>query len=131
LFPAVYANLLGEKLRRHHSRVWLLNTGWSGGAYGVGQRIKLPYTRAMVSAALSGVLDKVATRPDPLFGMEIPVECPDVPAEILDPRKTWSKPREYEATARDLAGRFQKNFQQFTKAGAEIREAGPRVEVAV
>jgi phosphoenolpyruvate carboxykinase (ATP) len=131
LFPSVYANLLGEKLRRHDSRVWLLNTGWSGGAFGVGHRIRLPYTRAMVTAALSGELDRVATRPDPLFGVEIPVECPDVPAKILDPRKAWGKARDYEATARDLAGRFQKNFQQFTKAGAEIREAGPRLEVAV
>ena len=116
---------------RNKSRVWLLNTGWSGGGFGVGQRIKLPYTRAMVTAALSGEVDGVATRPDPLFGVEIPVECPGVPAEILDPGKTWAKPREFEATARDLAGRFHKNFQQFTKAGAEIREAGPRVEVAV
>jgi phosphoenolpyruvate carboxykinase (ATP) len=131
LFPSVYANLLGEKLRRNKSRVWLLNTGWSGGAFGVGQRIHLPHTRAMVTAALSGELEGVATRPDPLFGVEIPVECPRVPAEILDPRKTWRSLREYEATARDLAGRFHKNFQQFTKAGTEIREAGPRVEVAV
>jgi phosphoenolpyruvate carboxykinase (ATP) len=85
----------------------------------------------MVTAALSGELDGAATRPDPLFGVEIPAECPGVPARILDPRKTWGSLGDYEATARDLAGLFHKNFQQFTKAGAEIREAGPRVEVAV
>jgi phosphoenolpyruvate carboxykinase (ATP) len=118
-------------LRKHKSRVWLLNTGWSGGAYGTGQRIKLAYTRAMVSAVLSGELDKVSTRPDPLFGVEIPTACPGVPAEILDPRKTWRNPRDYDDKARDLAGQFQKNFAQFTKAGAEVREAGPRVEAAV
>ncbi len=131
LYPSVYANLLGEKLRKHGSRVWLMNTGWSGGAYGTGQRIKLAYTRAMVRAVLSGELDGMSTRPDPLFGVEIPTACPGVPAEILDPRKTWRNPRDYDDKARDLAGQFQKNFVQFTKAGADVREAGPRVEAAV
>jgi len=131
LFPSVYANLLGDKLRNHHSKVWLLNTGWSGGPFGVGKRIHLPYTRAMVTAALSGALDNVKTVVHPVFGVHIPVECPGVPTDILDPRSTWKSGEEYDAKARHLAGLFHQNFEQFTKAGPEVREAGPRVKVQV
>jgi len=131
LKPSVYANLLGEKLRRHEARVWLVNTGWTGGPFGIGKRVHLPHTRTMVSAALSGALDKVTMHPHPLFGVLVPTACPDVPSEILDPMRTWARAADYEAKARDLAVRFEKNFQNFGDATAEVREAGPRLEVKV
>ncbi len=126
LDPAVYADLLGKKIAKHNSRVWLVNTGWSGGPYGVGSRMKLPHTRAMVNAALSGKLDEVATDADPVFGVSVPRSCPDVPGEVLNPRNTWSDKAAYDAKARELAGRFAKNFEKFPSAAAEIKAAGPR-----
>ncbi len=123
--PLTYAELLGEKIQRHNVDVWLVNTGWSGGAYGVGQRMKLAYTRAIVRAVLSGALKGVATRLDPVFGVEVPTECPGVPKEILDPRQTWKDPAVYDQTARKLAMMFEKNFRENApEAPEEIREAG-------
>jgi phosphoenolpyruvate carboxykinase (ATP) len=126
LNPTVYAELLGRKLAHHKSQVWLVNTGWTGGPYGIGQRMKLPYTRAMVSAILDGKLSTAKFAPHPIFGVEVPQFCPDVPAEMLDPKKTWKDAGAYDAKARDLAGRFVTNFKQFESAGADLRSAGPR-----
>jgi phosphoenolpyruvate carboxykinase (ATP) len=127
LHPSVYAGLLGEKIARHNTRVWLLNTGWTGGPHGVGQRIRLPYTRAMLNAALSGKLDGVETRQDPFFGLLVPTSCADVPPDILDPRTTWRDAGAYDAQARKLAGMFDENFAQFRDhVSAEVRAAGVR-----
>ncbi|HEX2980284.1 MAG TPA: phosphoenolpyruvate carboxykinase (ATP) [Anaerolineaceae bacterium] len=127
LDPNVYAKLLGEKIARHQTRVWLVNTGWTGGPFGVGKRMYLPYTRATVRAALEGKLDNIATRTDPFFGFDIPVECPGVPAELLDPRKTWADPQAYDQQAAKLIAQFAENFKQFeSEASIDIREAGPQ-----
>ncbi len=124
--PSTYAKLLGEKIAKHDVAVWLINTGWSGGAYGEGHRIKLPLTRAMVSAVLSGQLADVATRPDPIFGVQVPVAVPGVPAEVLEPRKTWKDPAAYDRKARELAGMFRTNFEENAgDAAEEIKNAGP------
>jgi phosphoenolpyruvate carboxykinase (ATP) len=127
LAPRVYADLLGEKLQRHHSQVWLVNTGWTGGQYGVGKRIDLPYTRALVRAALDGELDNVPMRVDPYFGFEVPEHCPDVPAEILNPRQTWQNAEAYDQQAQSLAQKFKNNFTQFLgNVSAEVAAAGPK-----
>jgi phosphoenolpyruvate carboxykinase (ATP) len=126
--PSVYAELLGGKIARHKTRVWLLNTGWTGGPYGVGHRIRLPYTRAMLNAALAGKLDGAQMREDPVFGLQVPAGCPGVPTEILDPRATWRDPREYDAQARKLSGMFDENFSQFRDAvSPEVRASGVRI----
>ncbi|MDD5369593.1 MAG: phosphoenolpyruvate carboxykinase (ATP) [Anaerolineaceae bacterium] len=128
LHPRVYVQLLGEKIARHQTSVWLLNTGWTGGPYGVGRRIHLPYTRAMVRAVLTGHLDKMPTRTDPYFGLFIPVECPDVPTSILDPQSTWTNPQDYDRQARGLIARFDENFKQFVGVvSQEILAVGPSV----
>lgn len=131
LNPMVYAEMLGEKIARHQVRCWLINTGWSGGPYGVGQRIRIAYTRAMVHAALSGQLDTVPCDVDPVFGVEVPKACPDVPPEVLKPRNTWKDPLAYDAKAAELAQRFVKNFEPFANAPAEIRAASPRLSIEV
>ena len=121
-----YAELLGSKLDRHDTRVWLINTGWSGGPPGVGQRMSIAHTRAMVNAALDGRLDDVATETEPYFGLRIPVQCTGVPKEVLNPGNTWANPDDYKAQAQKLAGLFAKNFQQFAdQTSPEIRQAGP------
>jgi phosphoenolpyruvate carboxykinase (ATP) len=125
--PTVYAEMLGERLAKHQAACWLVNTGWSGGPYGQGQRMSLPYTRAIVKAMLSGQLSDVPTEPDPVFGLQVPQSCPGVPAEVLTPKKTWPDPNAYDAKAKELAALFNKNFEKFTKASKEIREAGPRL----
>lgn len=128
LRPGVYARLLGEKIDRHEVRVWLVNTGWTGGAFGVGKRIHLPHTRAMIRAALTGQLDSVATRQDSFFGLHVPVSCPDVPASVLDPRSTWADPSAYDRQANHLIGLFEKNFTQFSSdVSAEVVAAGPHL----
>ena len=128
LDPTVYGTLLAQKIARHQVSCWLVNTGWSGGAYGVGSRIKIGYTRAMVEAALGGALDAAATQRDPVFGIEAVRRCAGVPEAILDPRSTWRDPAAYDAKARELAQRFAKNFAQFeTRATDEVRRAGPRI----
>lgn len=131
LHPGKYAELLGKKLRNDPSiRVWLVNTGWSGGAYGEGSRMKLSYTRAMITAALNGELDKVAFETLPTFGVEIPTTCPNVPTEILNPRNTWKDKAAYDSKAADLAGKFIKNFEQYASgASQETLDAAPKVAV--
>jgi phosphoenolpyruvate carboxykinase (ATP) len=124
--PSVYARMLGERIDEHGAQCWLVNTGWTGGPHGVGSRMKLAYTRAMVHAALSGELAHVATRPDPVFGLEIPVEVPGVPAEVLMPRSTWPDAAAYDAQAAKLAGMFRENFKKFEAEVSEaVRQAGP------
>lgn len=130
--PTVYAKLLGEKIARHRVNVWMVNTGWSGGPYGVGERIKLAYTRAMVRAALNGSLDHVALVEDPIFGVMVPQSCPGVPAEVLQPRHTWKDAHAYDAQAHKLAGMFAANFTSFASEVTEdVRTAGPRQTVSV
>ena len=124
--PTKYAHMLGELLARHGSNVWLVNTGWSGGAYGVGKRMKLSHTRAMVHAALVGNLDRAEFRTDPVFGLSVPKSVPGVPAEVLIPRDTWSDGAAYDAQAKKLAGMFRDNFSKFSGASEAIRNAGPR-----
>jgi phosphoenolpyruvate carboxykinase (ATP) len=128
LDPTVYDELLGKKLSESGANVWLVNTGWSGGPFGVGSRMKLAYTRAMVRAVLDGSLSGVATTPDPVFGIHVPETCPDVPNEVLQPRKTWEDKGAYDEQARKLAGMFAENFQQFEEhVGEEVKAAGPKV----
>ncbi|MFD1396047.1 phosphoenolpyruvate carboxykinase (ATP) [Kroppenstedtia eburnea] len=122
---SVYAEMLGEKIDRHQVRVYLVNTGWSGGPYGEGERMKLAYTRSMVRAALDGSLEKASFTPDPVFGVQIPDRCPGVPSEVLFPRNTWSDPRAYDVKARELARRFRENFERFPDVSDIIRQAGP------
>ena len=122
----VYADLLGERIRARGARVWLVNTGWTGGRHGVGSRMKLAYTRAMVAAALGGDLDDVPVTQDPAFGLHIPGRVPDVPAEVLLPRGTWADGGAYDAAAAELAGMFRRNFEQFAGRVREgVRAAGP------
>ncbi|MDN5347130.1 MAG: phosphoenolpyruvate carboxykinase [Clostridia bacterium] len=123
--PTVYAQMLGERIQRHRTKIYLVNTGWSGGAYGVGHRINLKFTRAMVRAALDGSLEKVEYRPHPVFKILMPVSCPGVPAEILDPRQTWEDKEAYDRAAWELAGRFCRNFARFEGIQQEVIEAGP------
>ncbi|MFM8949447.1 MAG: phosphoenolpyruvate carboxykinase (ATP), partial [Bacteroidota bacterium] len=128
LHPAKYAELLGKKLKESGAKVWLVNTGWSGGSYGIGSRIKLAYTRALITAAINGDLDSVQYETLPVFGLKFPTACPNVPAEILNPRQTWAEKSAYDAKAQDLAAAFVKNFNQYAEgASAEIIEAGPKV----
>jgi phosphoenolpyruvate carboxykinase (ATP) len=125
LAPKVYAGMLGERLKQHNAQCWLVNTGWQGGKYGTGKRMNLPYTRAMVRAAVDGRLEKAEFETEPAFGLSIPKSCPDVPDEILNPRNSWKDKQEYDSTAADLAERFARNFEKFD-APEEVRNAGPR-----
>jgi phosphoenolpyruvate carboxykinase (ATP) len=126
LAPGVYAKMLGERIARHGAKVWLVNTGWTGGPYGTGSRMRLAHTRAMVAAALSGALDKAAFRTDPVFGVEVPVAVPGVPAEVLTPRQTWADPAAYDAQARKLATMFRENFEQYrSQVPDNVAAAGP------
>ncbi|MFL5477798.1 MAG: phosphoenolpyruvate carboxykinase (ATP) [Gemmatimonadaceae bacterium] len=125
--PTKYAKMLGELLRQHKSNVWLINTGWSGGAYGVGKRIKLDYTRAIAHAALAGELDKVKMHTDPIFGLAVPNEIAGVPSKVLSPRDTWSDSAAYDAQAKKLAGMFRENFEKFGDVDTAIRNAGPKL----
>jgi len=126
--PTKYAELLAEKLRKHGAQTWLVNTGWSGGPFGVGHRMKLRYTRAIVDAIHAGTLHDVPTVTDPLFGFAVPTECPEVPAELLQPRNTWKDKAGYDAKAKKLASLFRENFKKFeAQASDEIRAAGPKV----
>ncbi|MGE5801490.1 MAG: phosphoenolpyruvate carboxykinase (ATP) [Gemmatimonadota bacterium] len=125
--PTVYAQMLGERIAKHGVVCWLVNTGWTGGPYGVGQRMSLKHTRAMIRAALSGALDNVPTRREPVFGLEVPQHVAGVPDEVLDPRKTWKDAAAYDAQAKRLAGLFRKNFEQFANdVSPGVRDAGPR-----
>jgi phosphoenolpyruvate carboxykinase (ATP) len=125
--PGVYAEMLGRRLKEHGSQVWLVNTGWSGGAYGTGKRMKLAHTRAMVHAALDGRLAKGSFAPDPVFGIEVPTDVHGVPKAILNQRGTWPDTSAYDAAAAKLAKMFKDNFAKFEKqVAAEIEAAGPR-----
>ena len=128
LHPTRYAELLGKKMQEHDVNVWLVNTGWSGGCYGVGKRMKLSYTRAMITAALKGELEKVPFVADPVFGLSIPINCPNVPSEILNPRNTWADPQKYDIKANELSLAFVNNFKQFEEfASDEMRLSMPKV----
>jgi phosphoenolpyruvate carboxykinase (ATP) len=127
--PGVYASMLAERLERHDVPVWLVNTGWTGGPYGTGERMSIDHTRTMVRAALSGALDEVTFAPDPVFGIQVPSEVPGVPSDVLRPRGTWPDPEAYDAKARELAGMFAENFESYSDGvPAAVRAAGPRVE---
>lgn len=119
-----YAEMLGEKILEHNANVFLVNTGWTGGEYGVGSRMKLSYTRAMIQAALEGELNLVETVRDDIFGLNIPLHIAGVPDEVLQPSKTWADPQTYEMKAKELAGKFRENFKKFTKVSAEIESKG-------
>ncbi|HOP11733.1 MAG TPA: phosphoenolpyruvate carboxykinase (ATP) [Oscillospiraceae bacterium] len=123
LDPSIYAKMLGDRVKATGANVFLVNTGWSGGSYGVGKRMSIKYTRAMVSAALNGSLDKVEYVRDPFFNLLVPQSCPNVPAEILDPKKTWADKEAYNKTAKDLAERFINNFKKYTHMPKEIVDA--------
>jgi len=127
LHPGKYATMLGQKMQEHKVNVWMVNTGWTGGAYGVGQRMKLSYTRAMITAALEGKLNNVEFQSHPVFGMAVPTECPGVPSEILDPRSTWDDKTAYDQKAQFLANLFIKNFEKYKDGvSAEVLAAAPR-----
>ncbi|MGA9996971.1 MAG: phosphoenolpyruvate carboxykinase [Pyrinomonadaceae bacterium] len=127
LHPGVYADLLGKKIEEHKAHCWLVNTGWSGGPYGEGQRMKISHTRAMIRAILNGSLAEIETRPDPIFGVGVPVSCPDVPSEVLAPRNTWADPAAYDTKARELAQRFNENFKKYADGVSEqVRAAAPK-----
>jgi phosphoenolpyruvate carboxykinase (ATP) len=130
LHPTKYAELLGEKLKKHKVNVWLVNTGWVGGSYGVGSRIKLSYTRALITAALNGKLDNVEFGKTNFFGLAFPKSCEGVPAEIMDPRNSWADKNAYDEKAKNLAEQFIKNFNQYASAAnEEIMAAAPKIQV--
>jgi len=130
LHATQYAEMLGEKMQKYQTNVWLVNTGWTGGAFGTGSRIRLRYTRYMITAALTGKLDKVPYSTHPIFGLDMPDECPDVPNDVLDPRKTWVDKDAYDKQALKLAKSFVENFKKFEdKASEEILEAAPSIMV--
>ncbi|MFQ5671526.1 MAG: phosphoenolpyruvate carboxykinase [Nitrospinales bacterium] len=132
LHPSVYASLLREKIDKHQVDCWLVNTGWTGGSYGVGKRMSINHTRTMIHAILSGELNRVPTKPDPIFGLHIPESCRDVPRELLNPRNTWKTPAAYDAKARELAGLFIEHFKNYQNTvAAEIQLAGPKIPSAV
>ncbi len=125
--PARYAELLAEKIERHGASTWLVNTGWTGGAYGTGSRMSLPHTRAIIDAIHSGALAEAPTRIDPVFGFEVPTSCPGVPDALLDPRSTWSDPAAYDAMAKKLAALFIENFSTFEEGASDaIKAAAPK-----
>jgi phosphoenolpyruvate carboxykinase (ATP) len=126
--PTKYAEMLADKLRKHNAQTWLVNTGWSGGPYGVGARIKLKYTRAIIDAIHSGALLGAPTVTDPVFGLAVPTSCPDVPAEILQPRNTWIDKAAYDEKAKRVASLFRENFKKYeAQASAEVRAGGPKL----
>lgn len=128
LHPTKYAEMLGEKMEKHEVNVWLVNTGWTGGPYGVGERIKLRYTRSMITAALNGSLNNAGYRVHSIFGAEVPMNCPDVPGEILSPRETWKDDEGFYRVANELVAQFEDNFKQFEEyANEEILTGAPRI----
>jgi phosphoenolpyruvate carboxykinase (ATP) len=128
LHPGKYAEMLGKKMKEHNVNIWMINTGWSGGPYGIGHRMKLPFTRSMITAALEGKLDNVAFEAHPVFGMMMPLTCPDVPSDILNPRNTWADKASYDLKARDLASQFIKNFEKYAAGvNEEILAAAPKI----
>ncbi len=132
LHPVTYAKLLGNKLKEHEVNVWLINTGWTGGPYGIGKRMQLKYTRAMINAAINSELDHVNYQEHPVFNLQMPVNCPNVPDFILNPRNTWADKEAYDEKANNLALAFIKNFEQYAvHSDSEIVNAGPNVTISV
>jgi phosphoenolpyruvate carboxykinase (ATP) len=128
LAPGRYAAMLGDRIARHDVRVWLINTGWTGGAFGVGRRMKIGYTRAMIRAALAGQLDGAPYERDTIFNIDIPTVCPDVPADVLKPRTTWVNVADYDVQATKLARMFRENFSTFESGVApDVLAAGPAI----
>lgn len=128
LHPTSYAKMLGEKIVKDKVNIWMINTGWTGGPYGIGERIKLEYTRAMINAALEGKLNDVEYQKEAVFGLNIPLNCPGVPSDILNPKNTWSDKAAYDAKINELAGFFIKNFEKFSNfASEEIKAASPKI----
>jgi phosphoenolpyruvate carboxykinase (ATP) len=128
LHPGFYAEMLGKKMKEHEVNVWMINTGWSGGPYGIGHRMKLSYTRAMITAALEGKLDQVDFEAHPVFGMLMPTSCPDVPAQILNPRNTWADKDLYDSKAKSLGAEFINNFKKYASGvSEEILAAAPKI----
>jgi phosphoenolpyruvate carboxykinase (ATP) len=126
--PTKYAEMLAEKMKQHGANTWLVNTGWTGGPYGVGKRMSLPHTRAIIDAIHSGELDRAEAIEDPLFGLQVPTRCTGVPDEVLVPRKTWKDTTKFDEAARKLANLFQANFKQYeAQASDAIKGAGPRL----
>jgi phosphoenolpyruvate carboxykinase (ATP) len=127
--PSVYAQLLADKVGKHSADCWLVNTGWTGGAYGKGSRMKISHTRALLNAALRGNLNNVEMRKDPIFGFLVPTSVPGIPAEILNPRETWANASDYDAQAKKLAVLFNENFKQFKdQISKEVADAGPVIK---
>jgi phosphoenolpyruvate carboxykinase (ATP) len=127
--PSVYADLLAEKMEKHRTACWLVNTGWTGGPYGTGKRMEIKHTRALLNAAINGELDTASMRTDPVFGFSVPTDAPGVPAEVLNPRQTWPDGAAYDEQARKLAGLFHANFAQFSDNVSEaVLAAGPRID---
>lgn len=127
--PFTYAQMLGDKMKKHGTKLWLINTGWSGGGFGVGSRMKIAYTRSLLAAALDGRLDSTPFKPDPIFGVMVPESCPGVPAEVLTPRNTWADKNAFDKAAAILAEKFTENFNLFAdKATPEVIAAGPKVK---
>ena len=127
LRPQVYAQLLGERIEKHQVKVFLVNTGWTGGPYGVGHRMKLEYTRTMIRAAMKGGLDNVAEIVHPIFKLRMPTQCPGVPSELLNPSNTWGDPTEYNRKALELAKHFHENFLQFKDMPEDIKRVNQRM----
>ena len=127
LSPTIYAKMLGEKITKHNVPVYLVNTGWTGGPAGIGERFDIPVSRAVVNAAISDTMSSLQFRTDPIFGFEVPIECPGVPSVLLDPRNTWAMKDKFDAQARDLARRFTKNFEKFTDVPEAVKAAGPKI----
>ena len=126
--PDYYADLLRNKIDRYGVTCWLLNTGWVGGPYGIGKRISIKYTRAMLKSALSGALNEVSYTRDPIFGFEVPNHCPGVPDEVLNPSLAWPSQKEYKTRYHDLAARFIDNFRKFEdQTGSDITASGPKI----
>lgn len=119
---------LNEKLQKHNVTTWLVNTGWTGGPYGVGNRMSIQHTRALLNSALEGKLNDVEFETDPVFGLNIPISCPGVPSEILNPGNTWKDKADYDEKAKELAGMFKENFKQYKDfVSSEVDKAGPSV----
>jgi phosphoenolpyruvate carboxykinase (ATP) len=128
LHPGIYAHMLGDKMEKYNVNVWLVNTGWTGGPYGTGQRIKLSYTRAMIAAALENQFDNIKFQNDPVFGVAVPIECPSVPCDILNPRNTWFNKDAYDEKARHLATLFAQNFEKYAGGvNEEVLAAAPNL----
>jgi len=126
LRPSVYAEMLGKRIEEHNSNVYLINTGWSGGPYGIGKRMSIKLTRAIVTAALNGDLEKAEFRHDEIFNLLVPTTCPGVPDDVLNPRNVWADKAAYDAKAKDLASRFYKNFAKYQNMPKHIVDAGPK-----